>query len=194
MEPNPSLLMKRDTVNTELFTQLYNSESDAIFRYCLIRTSNREVALDITQDTFTRFWKVVERGEEIGNYRAFLYTVARNLIIDWYRKKKPESLDAIADESSVDALVIVSDSVRQDIEMSAEARFLISRIKDLEEQYQQPVFLRFIEGLKPSEIADIMGVSVNVASVRISRGIDRLRKLVGYEKTSVWNKKKFKKQ
>jgi RNA polymerase sigma-70 factor (ECF subfamily) len=185
--------MKRDTVNKELFTNLYNSESDAIFRYCLIRTSNREVALDITQDTFTRLWKVVERGEEIGNYRAFLYTVARNLIIDWYRKKKPESLDAIADETNVDALVVTSDSVREDIEMSAEARFLISKIKDLEEQYQQPVFLRFIEGLKPSEIADIMDVSVNVASVRISRGIDRLRKLVGYEKTSLWKKKKSKK-
>jgi RNA polymerase sigma-70 factor, ECF subfamily len=186
--------MKRDTVNTELFTSLYNSESDAIFRYCLIRTSNREVALDITQDTFTRLWKVVERGEEIGNYRAFLYTVARNLIIDWYRKKKPESLDAISDEANVDALMVVNDSMRQDIEMSAEARYIINRITDLEEQYQQPVFLRFIEGLKPNEIADIMGVSVNVASVRISRGIDRLRKLVGYEKTTVWKKRKSKKQ
>ncbi len=186
--------MKRDTVNNELFTSLYNSESDAIFRYCLIRTSSREVALDITQDTFTRLWKVLERGEQLGNQRAFLYTVARNLIIDWYRKKKPESLDAIADEANVDALVVVNDSIRQDIEMSSEARFIISRITDLEEQYQQPVFLRFIEGLKPNEIADIMGVSVNVASVRISRGIDRLRTLVGYEKTSVWKKTKSKKE
>jgi len=184
--------MTRDTVQKELFTSLYNSESDAIFRYCLIRTSSREVALDITQDTFTRFWKVVLRGEVIANHRAFLYTVTRNLIIDWYRKKKPESLDAISDEGNIDAL-LVNDSVKQDVEMSAEARFLISRINDLEEQYQQPVFLRFIEGLKPSEIAEIMDVSVNVASVRISRGIDRLRKLVGYQKITLYGKRKNRK-
>jgi len=187
--------MQRDTVQRqrELFTSLYKGESDAIFRYCLIRTSHREVALDLVQDTFSRFWTVLNRGENIANHRAFLYTVARNLIIDWYRKKKPDSLDGLAEENNIDALIMGEDDHRQDIEMETEARFLLDKISELEAQYQQPVFLRFVEGLKPGEIAQIMNVSVNVASVRISRGIDRLRKLVGYEKKITWKKVRSKK-
>ena len=195
MKFSTSINMQRDTVQRqrELFTSLYKGESDAIFRYCLIRTSHREVALDLVQDTFSRFWTVLNRGENIANHRAFLYTVARNLIIDWYRKKKPDSLDGLAEENNIDALIMGEDDHRQDIEMETEARFLLDKISELEAQYQQPVFLRFVEGLKPGEIAQIMNVSVNVASVRISRGIDRLRKLVGYEKKITWKKVRSKK-
>ena len=55
------LMEKNTTVRVreleKLFLGIYNNESDAIFRFCLIRTSDREVALDMTQDTFMRFWR-----------------------------------------------------------------------------------------------------------------------------------------
>ena len=72
-----------------LFTEIYDKESDAIFRFCVTRVSSREQALDLTQDTFVRLWRSLIQGQEIRNPRAFLFTVAHRLIIDWYRKKKP---------------------------------------------------------------------------------------------------------
>src|SRR3989344_2415025 len=70
------------------FKTIYEKESDAIFRFCLVRVSDREQALDITQETFLRLWQNLFEGKEIRNERAFTFTIANHLIIDWYRKKK----------------------------------------------------------------------------------------------------------
>lgn len=172
----------------EQFVSLYESQSDVVFRYCYLRTSHREVALDITQDAFMRCWNSMQKDTSITNHRAFLFTCARNLIIDWYRKKKSTSLDAMMDAEDEEFFVPEPNTHRADIEMGAEARYLISKIRELERPYQQPVYLRFIEDLSPKDIAAIMGESVNVISVRISRGIEKLRKIAGYE--DVGRKKK----
>ena len=49
------------------FREIYSQESDAIFRFCLMRTSDREMALDFTQDTFMRFWNSFVLGKDIKN-------------------------------------------------------------------------------------------------------------------------------
>ena len=83
------------------FKNIYEDESDTIFRFCLIRVSNREQALDITQETFLRLWKNMQEGKTILNNKAFLFTIAHRLIIDWYRKKKSFSLDKMLDLSLI---------------------------------------------------------------------------------------------
>jgi RNA polymerase sigma-70 factor, ECF subfamily len=165
------------------FLELYNRESDAIFRFCLLRTSDSEKAVDLTQDTFMRFWDVVNRDDEPITYeRAFLFKIARNLIIDWYRKKKSLSLDSIleSEDGINDSLLIDKDTTN--LEMSGEARFVLEKISELEPMYQQVVYMRFVEDMKPKEISEILGESVNVVSVRITRGIEKLREITGYEK------------
>ena len=54
------------------FAEIYNREADAVFRFCLIRTSDRDMALDFTQDTFMRFWSSLLTGKKINNSRTFL--------------------------------------------------------------------------------------------------------------------------
>ncbi len=170
--------MDQDLIKDQ-FMALYNQESDSVFRYCLLRTSSREVALDLTQDTFMRFWETLSRRHTINQPRAFLFTIARNSVIDWYRKKKAVSLERIL-EADPQTMILAQDS-QGHFEARAEARHLIERIKDLEPLYQQVVYLRLVEELNPSEIATIMKLSVNVVSVRINRGIHKLRQLSGYE-------------
>lgn len=162
------------------FTTLYNTEADAIFRYCFIRTSKRDVAVDIMQDTFMRLWNSLGKEQEIKNMRAFLFTVARNLIIDWYRKKKADSLDALLEAEGGDAFLSSHANPETEIEMESEGRYLIGKIRELDPSYQQVVYLRFVEGMKPKEIADILGESVNAVSVRITRGVEKLRQISGY--------------
>ncbi len=176
----------RTEVAKNQFIALYNAEADAVFRYCFVRTSNREVALDLTQDTFIRFWDSLSRDESrhsaIKNERAFLFTIARNLIIDWYRKKKTVSLEMLtegSDESS--AGMQFSESSKEEIERLGEGRHLIEKIKEIDPIYQHAVYLRFVEDLKPKEIADILGETANVISVHINRGLKQLRYIAGYE-------------
>lgn len=161
-----------------IFAEIYSKESDAIFRFCLLRTSDRDVALDFTQDTFMRFWNSLVLEKDIKNHRTFLFTIARNIIIDWYRKKKAFSLETMLENAANDgrsSFQLVSTS---DVEIEVEADFLIRKIRELPEPYSNAVYLRCVEELKPREISEILGESANVISVRISRGLEQLRHLL----------------
>jgi len=178
--------MEPDTIKNK-FIRIYDDESDSIYRFCLLRTSDKDVAVDLMQDTFMRFWDVLSReGSGIQNMRAFLFTIARNSIIDWYRKKKSLSLDALTEgEGGMDVERFLDMPQRNDLEMAHEAKFLMEKIREIDSHYQQVVYLRFVEGLEPREIADIIGESANVVSVRIHRGIKQLRKITGYDENKV---------
>lgn len=174
-----------ETDNTSKFEKIYSSESDMIFRFCLIRVSNREQALDITQETFLRLWQSLSLGKDILNERAFLFTVSQRLIIDWYRKKKSISLDGIMHKEGEDGdelgYDIVDEKTRGGIEFRAEGRYLLNKINELTETYRHPVYLHFVEGLSPKEIGDILEISANAVSVRVNRGVVELRKNTGYD-------------
>jgi len=170
-------------MNTEIiytFEKIYQSESDAIFRFCLIRISHREQARDITQETFLRLWQTLSSGKEVQNPRAFLFTIAHHLIIDWYRKKKSLSLESMLynktkGESEYN---FQEDMLNDNGFRAAEARYLIDKIKELKPAYRHAIYLRFIEDLSPRDIGVILGISTNTASVRINRALVELRKKI----------------
>ena len=171
--------MKTNTVHT--FEKIYADQSDAIFRFCLVRVSNREQALDIVQDTFLRLWQSMSEEKEILNDRAFLFTVAHRLIIDWYRKKKSLSLDKIMNNNQGREYNLPDTAVEGNQELKAEGRYLLDKLNDLAPSYQHPVYLRFVEGLSPGEIGNILGITANAASVRVNRGLLEFRKKTGYD-------------
>jgi RNA polymerase sigma-70 factor (ECF subfamily) len=170
----------REKIETE-FKKIYEDESDAIFRFCFTRVSNREQALDITQDTFMRLWNSMLEQKEIINPRAFIFTIARNLIIDWYRKKKSVSLDKMMDGVS-EEIDLIDNSAINNIEMRAEGKYVLDKISQLGETYQTPIYLRFVEDMTPDEIGKILNISANAVSVRINRGLEELRNITGYNK------------
>lgn len=155
----------------EEFVKMYEEHSDALFRYCFFRVSDREKALDILQDIFTKTWNYMSEGNTIDNSKAFLYTTARHLIIDEYRKKKSSSLDNLIDqglEPSVD--------LTYDTEMRIDASFAIEEIKKLPAMYNEILFMRYVNDMSIRDIASTCGLNENVVSVRIHRGIGMLRK------------------
>jgi len=159
------------------FEIIYEKESDAIFRFCFFKISDREQALDITQEVFLRLWKNLIEKNDILNNRAFLFTVARNLIIDWYRKKKSISFEDMPfdEEGGYDPS---DEMTTEHLSIKAEGRYLIEKINQLTSANKQPLYLRYVEDLSPPEIGQILGISANAASVRINRGIEELRKIV----------------
>ena len=162
------------------FEKIYEDESDAIVRFCLVRVSDREQALDIAQETFFRLWNSLVQGKEILNHRAFLFTVAHHLVIDWYRKKKTLSLEDKVGEDGESEYDPSDGSTVEVLELGAEGRYLLSKINELSPMHRHVVYLRFIEGLSPQEIGQILGISANTASVRVNRGLQELRKRTGY--------------
>lgn len=145
--------------------------SDAIFRHCFFRLSDRDKAKDITQETFMRLWNYVSLGKEVENVRAFLYKIANNLIIDDYRRKETLSLDQMHEEQGFDP----GYEVRGDIEVRDEYQRALKIIEDLPVLYREALVMRHIDGLSVKEIARITGETENVISVRIHRAIQKLK-------------------
>lgn len=157
------------------FLQAYDELSDAIFRHCYYRCFDREKAQELMQECFTRTWERLAAGDDIANLRAFLYRVATNLVIDSSRRKTSDSLDVLTDEQGFEPADV---GAAAHIERAAEASRLGVYLERLEPAYRQAVTLRFIDGLSPKEIAAVLGETENVISVRVHRGIARLKEFM----------------
>ena len=163
------------------FAKAFEEFSEALFRHAHFRISNRERALDIVQDAFLKAWDYVQGGGEVQSYKSFLYRILNNLIIDEYRKRKPQSLDELLENDTGAMEAKLSHGSARETETELDEEKLLtrirSRIQDLPETYRSVVALRYIEGFTPKEIASMMAVTENVISVRIHRGVIKLREL-----------------
>lgn len=153
--------------------QAYEEHSDAIFRYCLFKISDREKALDLVQETYARVWQYLVNGNEIDNMKTFLYTTARNLIIDEYRKKKTYSLDTLMDQG-VEPQLDIEEALYTSLDMTR----IMEYVRQLPENYSSIIIMRYVNDLSVKEIASIVNESENVVSVRIHRGLSKLRTLI----------------
>jgi RNA polymerase sigma-70 factor (ECF subfamily) len=158
------------------FENIYAENTDALFRFVLYRVSDKEQAVDIVEDSYVRFWQTLQK-EEVNEPRALLYKIARNLVIDWYKKKKSIPLQSHPGETSENEGVYL-DMFEGNIigaEIALEAKMAKDVIASLEPIYREVIYLRFVEELTPREIAQIVGESTNVISVRIHRGLIQLK-------------------
>lgn len=154
----------------ELIESAYDQYADAIFRHCYLRLSDRERAKEIMQDAFIKAYEYAGKGNQIENVRALLYRIANNLIIDYVRKSKEMSLDALA-ETGFDP--IGSDG--SEVGRGLEEERMIQTLAKLNPEDRQLVVLRFVDELKPQEIGEMLGVAANTVSVRIHRALKELK-------------------
>jgi RNA polymerase sigma-70 factor (ECF subfamily) len=155
------------------FLDIYDRHADEIFRFCLMKVSNKEKAEDLTQETFMRFWQAIRTGEAVRHDRAFLYTLARNLVIDWYRKKKESSL-VVLQEEGIDFM----GEGREDVEQAAHMNEVLAIVNELDESSRDVILLRYVEGWSPQEIAELNGESANAVSVRLNRAIKKVQERI----------------
>lgn len=155
------------------FLKAYDELSDALFRHSFFRVSNREVALDIVQETFLKTWNHMSQGNSIQNMRSFLYRVMNNLIIDYYRKSKSFSLDSLLDDG-----YDVADLGHEGILESAEISQIKKAIETLPENERHMITLRYIDGLSIQEISQLLDESENAVSVRIHRALKKVKETI----------------
>jgi RNA polymerase sigma-70 factor, ECF subfamily len=155
------------------FLSAYEEHADALYRYCFFKINDADLAKDLLQDTFTKTWQYIASGKKIDNVKAFLYRSVNNQIIDEYRKKKHASLDAMSEESGFDPEYTGESSYFERLDGERAIKLLVH----LPHAYRDAIFMRYVEGLTLSEIAEVLEESENTISVRIHRGIKQLREL-----------------
>lgn len=168
------------------FLKAFEDYSDALFRHASIRISDREKAVDIVHDTFTKVWSYGRDGKQIDSYRSFLYKVLNNLIIDEYRKKKEASLDSLLAMEGVDegSFPELSESTTEALAATIDGQKAFELLTDLPDVYREVLIFRFVDELGPKEISELIEETENVVSVRIHRGLKMLRTKIEEETAS----------
>lgn len=159
------------------FIDAYDKYADAIYRYCFFRVYSKNLAEELTQETFMRMWGYLSKGKEVENMQAFLYRVARNLIVDSYRKaetrgKKEQSFNELLDykKESLEP----SYNGKEDVERDTLLGEVVEAIKKLPQGYRDVLIMHYMEGLSPKEIAEILNTNPNNISVKIYKAIKKL--------------------
>lgn len=163
-----------DTEIEKEFIKSYNQYVDNIYRHCYFRVYDKDLAEDITQETFIKTWQYIQKGKKIDNIKSFLYRVAVNLIIDNSRKKKAVVLDDLKDKE----VSLRLNNIEGRIFDNFQVHEIMKTLLQLKEKYRQVITLRYIDGFSPGEIADILGESPNAVSVRINYAIKKLKEII----------------
>ncbi len=155
------------------FLAVYDNYADAVFRFCYLRLFEREIAKDFMQQAFLKTWEYLANGKEVENLKAFVFQVARNLIIDYHRVKKENlSLENLVENGRE------FPDQKQDWNLEIDLQKLKGVLDELDEIYREAIVLRYVEGFRPKEIAELLGESEDVVSVRIHRGLKKMKELI----------------
>ena len=177
MESEPSAiargLRRRDP---DLLDRLIEQYQHRLLRYLVYLAGNRELAEDLFQETWIR---VLERGHQYDGKHEFatwLYAVARNLTIDYLRRKSPLSLDGLMEDEEhapvepADTRPLAWEIVLQREQAERVSAVLVS----IPAECRETLVLRFQEGLALEEIARVTGAPLGTVKSRLYRGLNML--------------------
>ncbi len=161
----------------ELLADLVERCQHRLVRYLLYLTGRREYAEDLAQETWIR---VLQRGSQYNGRQRFdpwLFAIARNLAIDYLRKKR-KAVATVSLPDDHDAVLLLPSSGPSPFEAAArsqDAMRLAGRLQILAPLYREALLLRFQEDMSLPEIAQVVGAPVTTVSSRIYRGLAALR-------------------
>lgn len=171
-----SLVEQAQAGDAEAFGVLYERYAQRIFRFLFAQLSRRADAEDLTSDVFLRAWHSLPRYRERRfPFSAYLFRIARNVLIDHYRSSRYEGvlstddLNGFADGKASSSEIVATKFEHQD---------LYKNLGELRENYRTVLVLRFLNELSPKETAQVMRRSEGAVRVLQHRALAALRKLI----------------
>ncbi|TFE30115.1 RNA polymerase sigma factor [Cohnella luojiensis] len=156
------------------FTSLYNDYFNDVYRSVYYKTGNKWDAEDIVSETFRKAFIKFSTIRHGDNVRAWLMTIARNTLIDHYRRRKD-----VFFLHDVQEFLVVPDSFVTRLETDCENERLISALKRLPEDERIIVHMKYLSGFKYQEIGTLIGKSEETAKMKSYRALKKLRRWLG---------------
>ena len=154
----------------EAYGELYKLFLSKIYRFIYYLVGDEFLAEDLTQNAFLKAWNNLSNfSTEKGTFQSYLYTIARNLVIDSQRKKKTYSLEGLEDE------LVSRENHENDLSKEESMRKVHEALDGLEEDDRQIIVLRFFEEMHFDEISKIVGKNSGAVRVKIHRLMGILR-------------------
>ena len=191
MAGHPAIILNRDIIATLIVTYIYNvtilrqmphsrkiysdiydKYVDKIYRFVVLKVKSPEIAEDLWSEVFLRGWQAFQRNSsKIENIQAFLYQIARNLLIDHYREVGQTQLVSVEYAPITD--------VSQDLEEKALLQSDLEQVKaalaNIKEEYREVIIWYYLDEFKVPEIAKILNKSEGTVRVLIHRALKALK-------------------
>lgn len=176
-------LWKAKNKDPEAFAKVYDLYVDKIYRFIYFKVSDKDLAQDFSSEVFLKTWEYINTGKEINNLNALLYTTARNIVIDHYRKKSLQNLniDEVAEQTEEALMVEISDDLMNKIDVQLLQEFLL----ELKDEYREVLLLKYIEDFDLQSIAQIMGKKNGAVRVLLHRATKSLKDLLEKKQISL---------
>lgn len=164
-------------VDTDVFADLYQEHTAAVFNYCLFRVSDRAVAEDLTADAFEKAWRARHRYQpERAQFNTWLFTIARRVVTDWLRRRQRRTWLKISGRQPDER-----PSPELQLEETEELVHLRRLIRALNPQEQELIALKFGAGMTNREIASLLDKSETAVGSAVYRIMQKLRAQWGEE-------------
>lgn len=171
------LLFKAKTKDPDAFSKVYDLYTDRIYRFIYFKVSGKEEAQDLTAEVFLKTWQYIIDGKEIKNLNALFYKIARNLVIDHYRKESRKEISLEREIMEQQEIKMIFDS-KSKVEQQIQYKQIEDQLRNLKDEYREVVILRFIEELSIKEIAEVLGKKSGAVRVILYRAINALKELM----------------
>lgn len=169
MDKLSELVKKAQQGEKASYGEIYNLFIKKIYRFIYYSVNEKQLAEDLTQNTFLKAW--ISLGNFSfgkGTFQAYLFTIARNLVIDYQRRKKELSIDENWDISS-------ADNLEDQIEKEEEKEKVKMILDNLEDDERRLIILRYFEELEFEEIAQVLNKNSGTLRVRVHRILKKLK-------------------
>lgn len=167
------LLLYRLTAkhDPEAYAELYDKYVKQIYRFIYFKVSSVEEAEDLTSEVFLKAWNYLQTKSDINSFSGLLYRIARNCIVDLYRRKGGRPTLVISEEKEY------GDAGKwcQEINNKVESERVFKELKKLKQEYQEVITLRYVDELSIDEIAEITGKGRIAVRVTLHRALKRLK-------------------
>ena len=166
------LVIKARKKNKNAFARLYLAHVDSVYRYIFFRVGqDNNLAEDITQDVFLKAWdKISDLKADKLNFRAWIFAIAHNRLIDHYRKDKGEKklFETIPDEKKTDEVVL----------KKLDNEGLFKALNKLPTLQKDALIMKYIEGISNKEIAKILNKKEDAVRAIHYRALKKLKTLL----------------
>lgn len=171
MDEVAELAKRAKAGDKDAFGKIYNLFLEKIYRFIYYLVKDEDAAYDITQDTFVRAYQALPRFErKRGSFSTFLYTIARNLVIDKQRKRVSLSLDL-----DLVGEVKYEEDFEENIDSAERSKKVHQVLGSLDRFEKELVVLRYFEEMSFKRIAKIVGKEEGAVRVRVFRILKNLK-------------------
>ena len=173
--PDSELLDRAREYDSQALAEIYDRYAELIYRYLYRYLGDPAQAEDLTSEVFLKLLQVLNTPRAPRDrLQGWLYRVAHNLAMDYFRKASKSSTLAIDER-----LVAEDDAPPAAVQKGQDRERLQAAIRQLTPDQQRVILLRFGEGFKISKVSRLMGKSEGAVKILQHRAIKRLRKLLG---------------